>query len=226
VHERLLNFAKHGAPYWLDIRISALRNEAGRITHFVAIERDVTMEMRRIDELEFIADRDTLTGIPNRGAFQRVLGAEIARIEAGGGAPASAAGLCVAFINVDNFKRVNGAFGRATGNAALVVLAECIADNVRRSDLLGRIGGQEFAVCMPGITLDCAESFAERLRYAVTANPLKTVSGPVRLTVSVGVAIFSAGDSVPSMMMRAANAMCAAKRDGGNSVRIQLPRFA
>ena len=66
VHEKILNYAKSGAPYWIDMRIVALREVDGSISHFAAIERDVTLDKRRLDELEFVADRDILTGIPNR----------------------------------------------------------------------------------------------------------------------------------------------------------------
>jgi diguanylate cyclase (GGDEF)-like protein len=78
---------------------------------------------------------------------------------------------------------------------------------------------------MPSITLDGAEALAERLRYAVMATPLNSPSGPVRITVSIGVAAFTAEDSVPSLMMRADNAMYSAKRAGGNKVRIQTPEL-
>jgi PAS domain S-box-containing protein len=75
-HEKILNFGKSGAPYWLDLHIVALRNPQGAITHFAAIERDVTMDKRRLDELEHLADRDTLTGIPNRRAFLHAIKSE------------------------------------------------------------------------------------------------------------------------------------------------------
>ena len=84
VREKVLNFAKCGAPYWLDLRIVALRDAAGAITHFAAVERDVTMDKRRLDELEFVADRDTLTGIPNRRALLRAIEAEIKAVKARG----------------------------------------------------------------------------------------------------------------------------------------------
>jgi PAS domain S-box-containing protein/diguanylate cyclase (GGDEF)-like protein len=77
VHEKVLNYSKAGAPYWLDVRITGLLDSNGVIANFVAVERDVTLDKRRLDELEFAVDRDTLTGIPNRRAVLRMINAEI-----------------------------------------------------------------------------------------------------------------------------------------------------
>jgi PAS domain S-box-containing protein len=96
VREKVLNFAKCGASYWLDLRVEALRDAEGVITHFAAIERDVTMDKRRLDELEFVADRDALTGIPNRRALLRAVEAEMKSAMALGGTRAKQNGLCIA----------------------------------------------------------------------------------------------------------------------------------
>ncbi len=217
VREKVLNFSKSGAPYWLDLRIVALQDAEGTVTHFVAIERDVTLDKRRLDELEFVADRDTLTGIPNRRALVRAAEAEIkaAMTRAGTGIE----GPCLAFIDVDHFKQINDQMGHAVGDAVLFGLADRLADNVRRSDMLGRIGGEEFAVCMPGVSLRDAKALAERLRRTVTAAPFDTPTGPVPITVSIGVAAFKAGDSVADLMKRADTAMYAAKRAGRDRVK-------
>jgi diguanylate cyclase (GGDEF)-like protein/PAS domain S-box-containing protein len=218
VHEKVLNFGKSGAPYWLDIKISPLRNAAGTITHFAAIERDVTLDKRRLDELEHLADRDTLTGIPNRRAFLRAVNAEIeAAVQRG--TAALGQGPCLVFMDLDNFKRINDSWGHNVGDSVLCSIADCLVENVRRVDILGRIGGEEFAVCMPTITLQEAKALASRLRHAVAAAPLATPAGPVNITVSIGVACFEPGESADALTARADGAMYAAKRAGGNRVR-------
>ena len=100
----MLNYAKCGAPYWLDLRIEALRDDGGRITHFAAIERDVTMDKRRfLDELELVADRDlagTLTEYHCMGAVE----AEVKAAQDQSGASGEPVEPCVAFIDIDHFK--------------------------------------------------------------------------------------------------------------------------
>jgi diguanylate cyclase (GGDEF)-like protein/PAS domain S-box-containing protein len=221
VREKILNFAKSGAPYWLDTHISPLRDATGTITHFAAIERDVTLDKRRLDELEYLADRDTLTGIPNRRAFLRAINAEI---EAAGKqsqyrTETKYHGPCLLFLDLDHFKKINDDWGHKVGDSVLCGVADCLAENVRRIDVLGRIGGEEFAVCMPAINLRDAKTLAGRLRHAVGNARLATPAGPMSITVSIGVACFKSGESADALTARADAAMYAAKRAGRNRVR-------
>jgi diguanylate cyclase (GGDEF)-like protein/PAS domain S-box-containing protein len=214
VHEKVLNYAKSGAPYWLDLRIVPLRDAAGQIAYFAAIERDVTLDKRRLDELEYVADRDTLTGIPNRRALLRSIDAEMqyARVH-------RSVGPCIAFVDVDRFKSVNDDLGHAVGDAVLSGVADRLGENIRRMDTVGRIGGEEFAVCMPNISLQEAVAISDRLRQSVSAAPFNTPAGPVRVTVSIGVA--EAGEheyKLSDLMARADHAMYQAKRGGRNRI--------
>jgi len=211
-HEKVLNYAKSGAPYWLDLRIVPLRDQTGIITHFAAIERDVTLDKRRLDELEHVAERDTLTGIPNRRAFMRAAEAAIAT--------AGETGPCLALIDVDHFTQVNDTLGHAVGDAVLCGVAERLTDNVRRSDMLARVSGEEFALCMPAVGPRDAKAFAESLLAAVAGTKIDTPSGPVRVSVSIGIASYLPGDSLSALMARADSAMGAAKRAGRNRVRV------
>ncbi len=219
VHEKILNYSKTGAPYWLDIRIVPLRDDFGTLTHFAAIERDVTMDKRRADELAEVADRDTLTGIPNRLALLRAIGAEI---EAARTAPATA-WPCIIFIDVDQFKSVNDRYGHAVGDIVLCGIADRLAANIRRSDMVGRIGGEEFVVCVAGVGLRDVKRLAESLKTAIAAAPFETPVGPLRVTASFGVTGFIPGDTTASMLERADAAMYDAKRAGGNRLRARLP---
>jgi diguanylate cyclase (GGDEF)-like protein len=121
----------------------------------------------------------------------------------------------------DHFKQVNDKLGHAVGDAVLCGIADCLAENVRRLDILGRIGGEEFAVCMPSVTLADAKALAERLRCAVAGTGLATPMGPVSVTVSIGVACFGPGDTVASLTDRADAAMYSAKRAGRNRVQAE-----
>lgn len=217
-HEKILNFAKNGAPYWLDLRILPLRNPDGKVTHFAAIERDVTLDKRKFDDLQFAADRDPLTGIPNRRALLRVVHAEIGATVVRRGVGPTARGSCLAFIDVDHFKGVNDRFGHPAGDAVLLGVADRLTENVRRSDMVGRLGGEEFAVWMPAVTLGEATVLAERLCRSVSASPFDTPAGPVAATVSIGLAPYRRGDDLASLMARADHAMYAAKGAGRNRV--------
>jgi diguanylate cyclase (GGDEF)-like protein/PAS domain S-box-containing protein len=221
VHEKILNFAKSGAPYWLDMHIVPLRDARGKITHFAAIERDVTLDKRRLDELEHLADRDTLTGIPNRRAFMRAIKSECDAADDRGISASNLKGPCLAFIDIDHFKRINDERGHVVGDAVLCGIADCLAENVRRLDILGRLGGEEFAVCMPSVALVDAKALAERLRCAVSGTAFETPGGPVQITVSLGVASYIPGDTLESLIERADAAMYVAKRSGRNRVRSQ-----
>jgi diguanylate cyclase (GGDEF)-like protein/PAS domain S-box-containing protein len=212
-HELVLNYSKLGVPYWLDMRIEPLRDSAGAITHFVAIERDFTLHKRRWDELEFAADRDVLTGIPNRRAFLRAVEEEMKAHYADDNAL-----LCVVWIDVDNLKHINMSHGRAAGDAVLFAVAIRLGENMRRIDTVGRLGGEEFAVCVPDVSLADALSIADRLRNAISVTTMETEAGPVTATVSVGVAKLALGENLDSLMARADSAMVAAKRAGGDRV--------
>jgi len=224
-HAKILNFAKSGAPYWLDMHIVPLCDEDGTVTHFAAIEHDVTLDKRRLDELEQLADRDTLTGIPNRRAFLRAMKAECDAVDVRGLSTSAIKGPCVAFIDIDHFKRINDEHGHAVGDAVLCGIADCLAENVRRVDILGRLGGEEFAVCMPVVTLRDAKALAERLRCAVAGAEFATPAGPVTITVSLGVACYHPGDTIAELIERADGAMYAAKHAGRNRVRVHAPKL-
>ena len=218
VHETVLNFGKGGERYWLDLRIVPLRDGNGTITHFAAIERDVTMNKRRLDELTLVADRDPLTGIPNRRALLRVVEAEIIAMQSRCSARLDGREACLAFIDVDHFKDVNDSYGHGAGDAVLLGLADRLTENLRRSDTLGRMGGEEFALWMPGVTLRDARDLVERVRRLVEEKPFDTPAGPVAITISIGVTACQPIDHLVHLIHRADAAMYSAKQAGRNRV--------
>ena len=218
VHEKVLNFTKSGARYWLDLRIVPLCDTSGKITHFAAIERDVTMDKRRADELELVADRDALTGIPNRRALLRVIDSEITAMQERRVGKPDGRESCLAFIDLDHFKDVNDAHGHGVGDAVLLGIADRLTENLRRSDTLGRMGGEEFALWMPGVTLRDATVLVDRLRGLVADEPMETPAGPISVTCSVGVTVSKPNDNSVSLMNRADVAMYSSKRAGRNRV--------
>jgi diguanylate cyclase (GGDEF)-like protein len=122
---------------------------------------------------------------------------------------------CMLFLDADHFKQLNDDYGHAAGDAALIALAAAIRGQMRPNDLIGRIGGEEFAILLPGLDLEQAGLRAEQLRLAVRA--ILRPDGP--LTVSIGVAECDHTDeNIESLLARADQAMRQAKRDGRDQI--------
>src|SRR5690606_27760209 len=118
----------------------------------------------------------------------------------------------VLMIDIDHFKRVNDTWGHATGDDALCHLATLMRQVLRKIDTLGRLGGEEFAVILPGADLAAAEIFAERLRRKVEESPAAHGQNFIRLTVSIGVSEIRAEDArADDALTRADHALYRAK---------------
>lgn len=135
-----------------------------------------------ITEKNRLATTDVLTGASNRRYFTRHVGRELKRIERLGGQ------LSVLLLDIDHFKRVNDGYGHAIGDEVLREFALRIAQGLTRSsDWYARLGGEEFAVVLPGTDLRGAQLVADRIRLGIAARPIDTLSGPIPVTVSIGV---------------------------------------
>lgn len=154
--------------------------------------------------LEHQARHDALSGALTRAAF--LARAEAARL---GEERAS-----VLVLDVDHFKSLNDRFGHAMGDEAIRRLAAAVTAELRDGDVLGRLGGEEFAVLLPGLDESAAVVVAERLRAAVCAVVLKAQGQQASMTVSVGVAQTRAGEPLETLLHRADAALYASKRGG------------
>ncbi|MGX9962487.1 sensor domain-containing diguanylate cyclase [Roseomonas sp. F4] len=223
---QVMNYARNGAPYWVDMRIVPLLGAHGRMNGFAAIQRDVTLIRRRMDELAHLTDRDMLTGIPNRRALMRGAAEVVARLGRHAPhkrAPASAEGhgaqgMAVAWLDIDQFSRVNDTFGPAAGDAVLMGVADLLAENLRRADLLGRMEGEEFAICMPGLNLAEAGAVGDRLRAAIAATAFPTEAGPLHITCSLAICCLAPGEGLTSLLQRVHTTLGRAKSGGRNQL--------
>ncbi len=165
-------------------------------------------------ELRLLASTDSLTGAKTRRAFQAHADRASARAAARG-EPLS----LIAF-DLDHFKDINDRHGHGLGDR---VLRRCVAaahGQLRRSDALGRLGGEEFAVLLPKLGLDGARDVAERLRRSIAAERIDVAGRPVQISASFGVAEWQPGDrSYTDLAARADAALYAAKSAGRNTVR-------
>lgn len=171
------------------------------------------------EELRMQATRDFLTGISNRASIMDKLSGEAHR-SIRQGSP-----LAVLMCDVDYFKRINDTHGHPAGDAVLKDVAQRMRTTIRPYDSVGRFGGEEFLVLCPGADAAGGAALAERLRDAIGASPVMTDSGPIEVTVSIGVAArnFERSDEVNQVISAADTALYIAKRNGRNRVEIAAP---
>ena len=179
------NRRKNGdmVPVWLSI--TAVRNNDGLVTHFVASHTDITLRMAAEDEIKQLALHDPLTHLPNRRLLNDRLHRALIQ------AKRDQKRLALMFIDLDKFKPVNDAFGHQAGDELLRAAALRLQACVRESDTVARIGGDEFVLLLP--TIDSAEdamAVAEKIRQAVT-QPFTLPEGQqVSISLSAGIAIY------------------------------------
>jgi diguanylate cyclase (GGDEF)-like protein len=157
-------------------------------------------------------ERDALTGMRNRGAFEDEVRRLLPRAQERG----NAVSLVVA--DIDHFKQVNDLWGHQAGDNALTRFAQLIDSQIRESDVSGRVGGEEFCVLVWDCPEDAAHRLAERIRQAQAVNPIEGLPDDLRLTASFGVAGWQAGERYSQLFARADAALYAAKQAGRDRV--------
>lgn len=199
-------------PFWaLGVACPALIS--GPVTYILASQAEANRRLNRQllatqSVLRAQADIDHLTGALNRAAFYRHA-AEYCE-----DAPA-----CVLLADIDHFKAINDEHGHAAGDHALRSVARTLQAALRPDDLLGRIGGEEFAIILAGMPTALGMTIAERARAAIAGLQVTTADGaPIGLTISIGVAQLVAGSALEQALAEADAAMYSAKRSGRNRV--------
>lgn len=205
---------RDGHEFPVELAIAAVMSE-GKL-EFSAFIRDITERKRVETELREMATTDFLTGWANRRHFIAGMTDELARLQRADHLKAS-----VLMLDLDHFKRINDALGHAAGDAVLRHVAALMRDELRRIDTAGRIGGEEFAILLPGANPDEAKILAERLRQKVAMNPLARDDQVISVTVSIGIAALQASDaSADTALLRADQALYRAKNHGRNRVEL------
>jgi diguanylate cyclase (GGDEF)-like protein/PAS domain S-box-containing protein len=175
---------------------------------------DVTERKRIETELLEFATTDFLTQLPNRRHLMTQIEAELARMQ-------RSAGHCAAVLmcDLDHFKSINDQWGHATGDLALRHFADILREQLRKSDMAGRVGGEEFAVVLSGADLAKAMTFARRVQQRLAQTPLLCGEQRIDMTLSIGIALMSAGDaSVDAALSRSDLALYRAKESGRNRI--------
>ena len=188
------------------VRLDGASNPGATGDTLVLVLHDVSHEIEHMRRAEWEATHDTLTGLHNRAGFERALAS--AR---GGGQM-----IC---IDLDRFKIINDTCGHAAGDEVLTAVASIMRRQVRRADILARIGGDEFFVALPNCPEEIALRIAEAIRQAVAAYAYIDESGEsFRISASIGVSAYVEGDALQRVRASADAAMYSAKRSGKNRI--------
>lgn len=175
-----------------------------------SLEKDAFELRRKVLESEMQALRDQLTGLPNRRAYDQHMEQEYARWRR------FAEPLAILVWDIDNFKSINDTFGHKAGDKVLKVIGGVLKKNTRETDFIARYGGEEIVVVLVGAEQEAAQQVAEKMRVAVQKTAMHSAGDPVKVTVSGGLSMFKAGDTISEVFERADKALYEAKGSGKN----------
>jgi diguanylate cyclase (GGDEF)-like protein/PAS domain S-box-containing protein len=192
----------------------SVRDRENRFIGHLWIYEDVTSERQTAEQLLYLAERDSLTGLYNRHRFQ----IELERMLSDSGRHRSSSALL--YFDLDEFKTINDHFGHKAGDALLIRVAGEVSGLTRRNEMLFRLGGDEFAMLMPGAERSQAEALAERIVRAIAQVPFRFEGQSLHITSSVGIAIYPEHAADQDQLVACADtAMYQAKQAGKNAWR-------
>ena len=207
-------FALGGAGFFLAMAAEALAFAGGLLSSNSRL-KELEEENQRLREK---ATQDPLIGINNRGAIDEILREQLLR------APFRQTSVSVIMADVDHFKKINDTYGHQVGDEVLIEVAERVYESLRGEDEVGRYGGEEFLMVLPGIGGTQAVLIAHRIRLAIAEEPFYTEAGDLDVTMSLGVSSTDFPELVgPELLVKAADqALYQAKHDGRNRVCMNL----
>lgn len=207
-----------GSWRWHTSNASPVLDEAGRVSAYLGIAREITERKQQEAQIHHLAHHDLLTGLPNRAMFFDRLEAAIDE------ASAESRKLALMFVDLDRFKPVNDRHGHAVGDQLLQAVAGRMHTILRAGDLVGRIGGDEFIVLLHDIrTEDDALTAAEKLRCHLE-TPFDIEGRRLQISASIGIALYpSHADNARELARRADEAMYLSKAEGRNLTTLYSP---
>lgn len=202
-----------GEPFLIDIKSEETFNKAGEPTGAVILFKNVTEERAKEEKLQYLANHDALTGLPNRAHFNDILGSAITRNER------TDRVIAIMIVDLDHFTVINERLGQQTGDEILKEMANRLTGAVRPGDLVARMGGDQFAVML--VDLDLAENaslVAEKIIREIS-SPLNMdpEKGPLVISTSIGIAVTGQDASATDeLLAKAVSAVESAKAEGRN----------
>ncbi len=205
------NRKKDGSVYPEWVNVNAVRNESGQIVEYVVIASDITERKRSEERLNYQANYDALTELPNRSLFIDRLRQAIAR------AKREDTQLALLFVDLDRFKNINDSMGHSAGDKLLVQVAKALCGCVRESDTIARFGGDEFAIILSPI-------YGPKNAGTVAQTLLKVLSRPMLIDGyecmvggSIGISIFPSDGQTPEDLVKNADAAMYRSKDEGRN---------
>ncbi len=217
----LANRKRSGEVYIQKTNISAVYDKEGDISHFVCIMSDITEQKRTFDTIRFQALHDNLTKLPNRIHFEARAEKALNRAQQSGSF------FAILFIDLDDFKPINDTYGHLLGDKLLVALSDKLSAALRPSDMVARIGGDEFLVLADDLArCDEATLLAERLMQMIAA-PVTIDDIELSVSASIGISVYPLqGSNINLLIHEADQAMYAAKKQGKNQISVATTQDA
>lgn len=207
-------------PAWL--MISAVRDKHASVSHYICTLIDITDRKKSEARIQFLAEHDVLTELPNRALFTKRVGAAIEH------ASLTHGHMAVLFIDLDRFKDINDTFGHHAGDGLLRSVSRRLLQSVRAGDTVSRLGGDEFTVLLSaaGSSADVARLIDERLLPLMRES--HSIGGmTLQIACSIGIAMYpDDGETIETLMQNADAAMYHAKSSGRNLVKFFAPDMA
>jgi diguanylate cyclase (GGDEF)-like protein len=173
---------------WVLLSVSLMRDGDGEPTHYIAQLQDIGDRKRYERDLRALAERDPLTGLPNRRALSAAIGTQLAQLARYGGA------LAVLMVDLDRFKSINDTAGHDVGDAAIRATADALRDRLRDHDTVARLGGDEFVLVLPHTDTNAACGVADGLVALIAGLRIDSLGGRLALGASIGVVVAHQAD--------------------------------
>lgn len=211
IDAEIINYDKQGKKYWIDLKMVPLYGDDDHVTHYLFIERDLSERKSKEQQLYEKATIDDLTQLFNRHHTYQLASQAIEK------AQRYQTTLSAIMLDIDHFKEVNDTYGHPTGDKVLTKLSKLIKDQVRKADIVGRVGGEEFFILLPEVSVEEAHAMAERIRSSVERKSWRATGVENGITISLGVTEYH-NDNLESLIAKSDKSLYHAKKTGRNRV--------
>jgi diguanylate cyclase (GGDEF)-like protein/PAS domain S-box-containing protein len=213
VRTTIKTLSKSRKEYWLNLSMIPLKDRNGELTYYASIERDVTNEIKLVNELENLSKTDSLTGLLNRRTLLEIAAKEISRYQRSGTV------FCLLMLDLDHFKNINDTYGHAGGDKILQAVAELLKEQERPYDYAVRMGGEEFCILLSNTSMKQAYRFAERIKKLISEINIYEKGQSIKITTSIGISeVIKTDINLESTLKRADEALYNAKEAGRNCI--------